>query len=478
MVETKQLIWLPAFNTWQEQLISTISTAPILNQSLYISKTGSDDTGNGSINSPFLTIAWALSFISSPSANVRYTIYVAPGEYADPFSIRPWTSIIGAYAGSNGVTPDGAMLVEITAPADTCGFSADWATSRYSVGFMSGLGFQNHQTWDQASHPGMQPQLNFQSCSFNSGASFLGPGTVGFDNVTWDDCLSYGGVTVQGWQVLWTRNCVFLGGNVDINAGPPGATEDTTWLSQGDSVGTNFSSTNVTLFQDGYNPHYAKADLSNTSVVGNLTINGVLTSYSSTMEGIPCPVMLLNGAQSPILVSCATGLAYDPLDDGYWVTPPTSVSNALDQLAAKSSGGSSKDYALFFALMPGDNSATVAVGAAVQFPQNGPTSGVIARTGPSTFNLPNVGTYEVTWQASISEPGQLQLAIGGVGLPNTVVGRATGTSQLVGSTIITTSVPNSVLSVINPVGNSTALTVTPIAGGTNSVSATLTIKAL
>jgi len=31
---------------------------------------------------------------------------------------------------------------------------------------------------------------------------------------------------------------------------------------------------------------------------------------------------------------------------------------------------------------------------------------------------------------------------------------------------------------INPVGNSTALTVTPIAGGTHSVSATLSIKAL
>lgn len=140
--------------------------------------------------------------------------------------------------------------------------------------------------------------------------------------------------------------------------------------------------------------------------------------------------------------------------------------------------GVSGDYSLFFALMPGDNTETIAVGAAVEFPQDGPTTGVITRTSTSTFNLPAVGTYEVAWQVSIDEPGQLELAIGGAGLPDTVVGRATGTSQIVGDTLITTSVPNSILSVINPLGNSTALTVTPIAGGANAVSATLVIRRL
>jgi hypothetical protein len=143
---------------------------------------------------------------------------------------------------------------------------------------------------------------------------------------------------------------------------------------------------------------------------------------------------------------------------------------------------SSSNYALFFALMPGDNTATIAVGAPVLFPQNGPTSvaSTITRvpSSPSSFNLAVPASYEVTWQVSISEAGQLQLAINGVGLPATVVGRAGPTTQIQGSTVITTTLPNSVLTVINPVGNSTALTVTPIAGGTNAVSATLSIKAL
>lgn len=138
------------------------------------------------------------------------------------------------------------------------------------------------------------------------------------------------------------------------------------------------------------------------------------------------------------------------------------------------------NYADFFALMPGDNSSTVALGAAVQFPQDGYTSlsSTIVRASASTFTLPTVGNYEVIFQVSVTEAGQLSLAIGGVGLPNTVVGRATGTSQIFGHCVISTSVINEVLSVINPPGNSTALTITPIAGGTASVSATLFIRAL
>jgi len=132
-------------------------------------------------------------------------------------------------------------------------------------------------------------------------------------------------------------------------------------------------------------------------------------------------------------------------------------------------------FADFYALMPGDNAATVAPGTDVEFPQNGPTSGSIARTGASTFNLPSIGTYQVLFQVSVDQAGQLILTLNGADLAYTVVGRATGTSQIVGICLVQTSVVNSVLTVRNPAGNSTALTITPIAGGTRPVSAHLTI---
>jgi len=135
------------------------------------------------------------------------------------------------------------------------------------------------------------------------------------------------------------------------------------------------------------------------------------------------------------------------------------------------------NYSDFFALMPGDNTATVAAGTAVQFPQNGASNGVITRLTASTFNLPNVGVYLVLFQVSITEAGQLEVALGGVGQGSTVAGRATGTSQIVGISLVPTTSINNVLSIINPLGNSPALTITPFAGdsSTNPVSAHLVI---
>ncbi|WP_276565689.1 collagen-like protein [Bacillus thuringiensis] len=141
------------------------------------------------------------------------------------------------------------------------------------------------------------------------------------------------------------------------------------------------------------------------------------------------------------------------------------------------------DFADFYALMPPDNAATVAVGGDVDFPRDGPFNGLgIARTGADTFNLSVIGTYQVLFQVSVSEAGQLVLTLdsgaGAVELTYTVVGRATGTSQIVGMALVQTSVINSILTVRNPASESTALTITPLAGGTESVSAHLVITRL
>lgn len=147
------------------------------------------------------------------------------------------------------------------------------------------------------------------------------------------------------------------------------------------------------------------------------------------------------------------------------VLPPAS-------LAALSEFGS------FYALMPGDNTATIATNAPLLFPQDGPASG-ITRITTGSFRLPEVGVYEVSWQVSIDEGAggaQLMLELDGTPLANTVAGRATGTNQLYNTVVIATTTPNSVLRLINPGG--TALTITPIAGGPHAVSAWLKIRRL
>ena len=134
------------------------------------------------------------------------------------------------------------------------------------------------------------------------------------------------------------------------------------------------------------------------------------------------------------------------------------------------------NFADFYALMPPDNAATVAPGTDVSFPQDGPNSGSdIARIGDDSFNLAQIGTYQVLFQVGMTEAGQLELTLNGAPLAYTIVGRATGTSQIIGLAILTTTTINSVLTVRNPVDNSTALTITPLAGGTQPVSAHLVI---
>jgi hypothetical protein len=139
------------------------------------------------------------------------------------------------------------------------------------------------------------------------------------------------------------------------------------------------------------------------------------------------------------------------------------------------------DFEDFFALMPPDNAAIVAVGGDVDFPQNGSNSGgAIVRNGvsPDSFTLAAIGTYQVLFQVSVTEAGQLVLTLNGVQQSSTVAGRATGTSQIMGMSLVTTTVPNTILTIRNPAANSTALTITPMAGGAEAVSAHLVITRL
>lgn len=79
--------------------------------------------------------------------------------------------------------------------------------------------------------------------------------------------------------------------------------------------------------------------------------------------------------------------------------------------------------------MPPDNAASVAPGTAVSFPQNGVISSTeISRSGPDSFILGPIGTYQVLFEVSVDEAGQLLLTLDGAELDYTVVGRATGAS--------------------------------------------------
>ena len=177
------------------------------------------------------------------------------------------------------------------------------------------------------------------------------------------------------------------------------------------------------------------------------------------------------------------GTSYISIQAGTGHEPDTSPAfwSVLAQVGATGAPGANGSggaiaFSDFYALMPPNNAATVAPGTDVSFPQDGPTSGSsITQISATAFNLATIGTYQIMFQVSVDEAGQLMLTLNGIELPSTVVGRATGTSQIAGLSLVATTVINSVLTVRNPAGNSTALTITPLAGGTLPVSSHLVI---
>ena len=139
-------------------------------------------------------------------------------------------------------------------------------------------------------------------------------------------------------------------------------------------------------------------------------------------------------------------------------------------------------YGQIRATMPGDNAATIAQGAPILFPTTDVLAGGVTSVGGNRLVLPVAGEWRIRCQVSITEPAQLVVALrlGGVGafveLPETVVGRATGTNQVIIDTIVSINQPNSEIQIWNPAGEATALTITPIAGGVDPVNATFSAE--
>ena len=137
--------------------------------------------------------------------------------------------------------------------------------------------------------------------------------------------------------------------------------------------------------------------------------------------------------------------------------------------------GGAVNYQDFVAQMPPDNAATIPSFGAISFPFATISNSTITPTSPSVFILPDIATYEINFQVSVSESAQLGIILNGVGISGLTVGRSTGNSQIVGVFLITTTSVNTSLSIINTGG---PITLTQNAGGFFAVSAHLIIKKL
>jgi len=170
------------------------------------------------------------------------------------------------------------------------------------------------------------------------------------------------------------------------------------------------------------------------------------------------------------------------------LTGPTGASGETGPIGITGPTGPGVNYGFFYGYTTGTDApgggttyaATIAPGVAINFPIVGAASGVTINNPGSatiqTFNtqflLATAGVYEVTYSIQTTEPGQWQAVFTPNPPTNVVLGSTQGDFNptdgghpISQSFMVTSSGgPTQVLSIINPAGNSTALTITPANG--------------
>lgn len=135
--------------------------------------------------------------------------------------------------------------------------------------------------------------------------------------------------------------------------------------------------------------------------------------------------------------------------------------------------GGIAEFASFNGTSAAGDPTVVAQNTAVPFPNATAGTTGITRLTNTSFNLAEPGEYLVQFMVNSNEAGQLGIALNGAVQPNTTFGTATANGSIDGASIITTTAPNTQLSIVNP--NATSITITPDAGGTNPTVSALNI---
>lgn len=171
----------------------------------------------------------------------------------------------------------------------------------------------------------------------------------------------------------------------------------------------------------------------------------------------------------------------DYIDTSIIIIPITNVENLVANLNVLNGElevvASRQQFSEFYSLVPSSNAVPIVAGDTVEFVTDGLFySDRIIRSGVTVddFILKDVGFYKVSFGATLSGAGQLGVLLASALVPYSVVGVA-GAGRLFGSCIVSVTVANSILSIVNPVGGTT-FSLTPSAGGTGAVSCNLLIE--
>jgi hypothetical protein len=166
---------------------------------VYVSKNGSDSTGDGSVNKPFLTLTAAQASITDNTASKRYAIMVAPGLYTETgsFGIKSNVFIVGSSRFATRIAATSFVM------------NADFSSSGDNrSGFMNcTLNSPCDFNWLTVSSA--EGKLFFENCTFNSTFSVYGGTNATAQGQIWN-CAFFGAFTNSGINLAVINNSIFF----------------------------------------------------------------------------------------------------------------------------------------------------------------------------------------------------------------------------------------------------------------------------
>lgn len=288
---------------------------------IYVDKSGSDTTGNGSPSNPFLTIVHAYSSATSASSTNRYTINVGPGVYSETsLTLKPWVWLQGQAGGATTVSSSGNI-----------GFS----------GLTSGAAIQLGLLGLVISTP-----LNLNSTNLTSSGSLLM--TIREVQLTSGSTFTFIGIHVETLEIYdsyFTNTVTFSGLLSTYIAGCDIQSQFiiTDTYAAGGQV-YYITGCYIGIFSVTAPTTPTEIIISGTYILGGLTLSGAQVEYNPDVSSIIFGTSISNGAVVTPL-NDVQYIHYTPAVSGNWSPVPTQPAAALDQLASRLTGLSASSVA-------------------------------------------------------------------------------------------------------------------------------------
>jgi hypothetical protein len=271
---------------------------PTFTQVVYVEADGSDVAGQGSYESPFLTVGHAMAAITDASTTKRYLIAMGPMVDASNIALKPYVWIQGA----------DLVLSRLTG---VLSLDASWGVNvNQQSGFQNIIFAQTPPTFDFASVSSDQGKIYFTTCRFNGTPVFTAFNAI--NQIVLQDCYMFAGHTQNGINMTTVGTGYVNGGTITLNS----ATGiNALWSALGG--GTDGP---VTCVYSGGGATIA-IQACGFGIAGALTLSGANIQVLSTEA--PGSVVLSGGAPSPIIGGGVLAKTTDINAAGPYVVLPT-----------------------------------------------------------------------------------------------------------------------------------------------------------